>query len=126
MSKSNPGRRWDPEQRKYLVENAVNQMKFVQDAKSAMSDPVAQMMDRLSHLLVDARVHIKPVLQAGGGFDEPALKELIGKFVFEELHRVFSKEEQHAILTILLSDDILADVRNNPHGGDKPDLLSGN
>lgn len=117
-------KRFDPQQRKYIVDDAVSKMKFVQDAKSAMNDPVAQMMDKLANLLVDCRVQVKPILQAGGGFDEPALKDFVSKFIFEELHRCFSKEEQHAILTILISQDVMTDIKSNPAGNDKPDLLS--
>lgn len=126
MSKSNPGPQWDPEQRKRVVADAVNKMKFVQDAKSAANDPVNELMERLANLLVDVRVHVKPVLQAGGGFDEPALKELVSRFIFETLYKKFNKEEIHVLLTILISQETMNDIKANPFGNDNPDLLSGN
>lgn len=118
-------KQWDPQQRKYIVSEAIKNMKFVKDAKSAAHDPVNALMDKMAHTLADVRVHLRPILQAGGGFDEPALKQMIFTFLQEDLHRKYDEQEILTLLVILVSDEVLADVKSNPSGNDKPDLLSG-
>lgn len=118
-------KKWDPDQRKYIVSEAIKNMKFVRDAKSSMNDPINALFDKLAHTLANVRAHVKPILKAGGGFDEPALKQMIFTFIRDELHTKYDKEEILTLLCITLSDATLDDVRSNPSGNDKPDLLGG-
>ena len=115
-----------PEERKRIVADSISKMKFVKDAKSAANDPFNQLLDRLSHVLVNARVAVKPILKAGGGFDEAALKQIVYTCVRDDVWKKFDKEEMHVLLTIMICDNVMEDIRSNPRGNDKPDLLSGN
>lgn len=115
-----------PENRKRFVTDAVSQMKFVKDAKSRANDAFMQLLDKLAHILTDVKAHITPILKAGGGFDEPALKQMVFTFLQEEIHKKLNKDEREVLLVILLSDSTMDDIRTNPGGSDKgPDLLSG-
>lgn len=116
----------DQEKKKRIVNAAISNMKFVKDAKSAANDPFNQLLEKLSHVLVDARVAVTPILKAGGGFDEPALKQIVYTCVRDSLHKKFDSEEMHVLLTIMICDNVMEDIRSNPRGNDKPDLLSGN
>ena len=116
----------DQERKKRIVNDAISKMKFVKDAKSAANDPFNQLLDKLSHVLVDARVAVNPILKAGGGFDEPALKQIVFTTVRDNLYKKFDNDELLVLLTIMVSDNVMEDIKSNPWGNDKPDLLSGN
>ena len=94
-------------------------------AKHAKPDnAINRLIDKLGSCLGNVQSTITPVLKAGGGFDKQALRALVFSSTMEQLS-VFSKDELHNLLTIVLADRLMADIAANPSGNDKPDLLSG-
>lgn len=124
MSKP-PHRRFDPDRHRRIVNDAIHQMKFVKDTKSSQHSPIDKLMHDVADVLATVHAAVRPILKAGGGFDEPAIKQIIWTHTNELLRR-FSRDELEVLVCVTLCDAIMDDISANPTGSDKgPDLLSG-
>lgn len=124
MADHNKGRRFDPQQRKYIVQEALGKMKFVQDAKSKLNDPMEKLMHSVADIITDVHRHVRPIVKAGGAFDTAALKQIIFTTTQESIYKL-SKDELEILVIIQIADCVFDDIMRAPGGGDKPDLLSG-
>lgn len=111
-----------PEGRKRFVSDAIKNSKFASQHNTNIE--FEEMFMQLNVCINDVQNIIKPILKAGGGFDEAALKPMIYKNLMERMDG-FTKDELVAICTSVFADRLLEDVRANPRGNDNPDLLGG-
>jgi hypothetical protein len=117
-------KRFNPEQHWKQVNDAVSKMKHVKELKGKMNDPMLRLMDALANMIVDVNLAVRPILKAGGGFDEAALKQTVFETCLDKV-TVFSKDELQILICITVADAVMSDIQGNPSGNDKPDLLSG-
>ena len=115
--------RFNPEEHWKQVNNAVSNMKFVKEEEKRRHDPINKLMHDLAEVITDVHALVRPTLKAGGGFDEPALKELVFKSCLDKVVR-FSKDELQILICIVIADAVMDDIKSSPSGGDNPDLLA--
>jgi hypothetical protein len=95
----------------------VNKPKPLTKQESLMAEVEALTVEILNQ-------HIRPILQAGGGFDIQALSLIIVTLYMDKF-ATFSKDELIQILAMIYMKIMLDIIQASPTGKPKPDSLSG-
>jgi hypothetical protein len=111
----------ESERHKRFVTDGISKLPW--NKKTALS-PIDILQQKMQDTATRVYQHVKPILQAGGGFDKDALGQTLFKLYWDELSK-YSKEEQLALCVNFCVDQAMTAIDANPSGSDKPDLLSG-
>lgn len=111
----------DQHEHKKIVSAALGKFKFNQQREV---NPFILLIERAKRTTMNVLYQVRPILQAGGGFDKPALSETLTKFYLEEF-RNYSKEELENLITMMHVEEAMGIIERDPHGKGTPDLMSG-
>lgn len=109
-----------PEERKRIVSAGLKKFSFTQPKKKSETD---LLVEKAMSVTTALREHIKPILQAGGAKDKPALQELITRLYLDAFVH-FSKDELENLCTMLHVQIMMETIDNDPFGTGTPDALS--
>jgi hypothetical protein len=85
-------------------------------------DAYEQLIHKVEAISHSVFALITPVLKAGGGFDELALRELIYKNSLDAMTRL-SRDELQVLVAISIADVVLERVKRDRYGKGTNDLL---
>lgn len=113
------------QKRRNFTNAALNKMKG--KLLSASTSHVDEFFAKLENSIAEVKALARPIQQAGGAVkpsDEQNLRYHVFGWTLERL-KSFSKDELEIFATTVLADGIINDIRNDPWGTGKPDILSG-
>ena len=108
------------EERNRFVAAAAGKFSFNQKHKL---DPTEALLQRAMDITTEIRNFMRPILQAGGWKDEPALRTTIATMYVEAFSHL-TKEELENLCTILHLEIMLEDIKSARWGSDQPDLIA--
>jgi len=108
------------EERQRIVKAGLSKFSFNKPQKRSPDD---DLIDRAMSITTALREHIRPILQAGGGKDKPALRALITTCYLEAFSKLH-KDDLIRLCALLHMEAMIESIETDIYGSGKPDALS--
>jgi len=112
----------DPQKRSAIIKDAMSKFKY--NPKLQTKSHLELLVEKAKRSTYKVQYDIKPILAAGGGFDKPALQDMVSHLYLEEFNQ-YSRDELINLVTMMHTEEMMNTIDASPFGKDTPDQLGG-